>query len=114
MLLPQVDTCRVFEVSKFLNNVDFFDFWCPHIGIFVASNRQVALQATSGFSVRPTPGVLPQPRSHRSRQVWLGLEIRGGGVARGGGNHVRFSDSHLNHVERRIFGILMQKHCLHV
>ena len=48
------------------------------------------------------PGVLPQPRSHRSRQVWLGLEIRGGGGGggrsggRGGDNYVRFSDSHPN------------------
>ena len=37
------------------------------------------------FRVRPTPRVLPQPRSHRSRQVWLGLEILGRGGGRGGG-----------------------------
>ena len=39
-----------------------------------------------GFRVRPTPRVLPQLRSHRPRQVWLGLDVWGvGGLGVGGG-----------------------------
>ena len=34
-----------------------------------------------GFRVRPTPRVVSKPRSDRPRQVWLGLEVWGGGKA---------------------------------